>query len=1169
MPAAVRWLVLALCLLPALAFAAPKLELLLPLGRTAYQTNEQIDVSVIRGDAQALPADTLTLTVTGDDGGKAVLTFALPAVAVVGADARTTDHFQLNGWLLRPGAYTVEAAAYGTTATTRIDVHSHLRKSPFRLLEWGSRAEGPEQALLGEDSLGFNTNYAMYGGISLDNMIRGGVDFMRCCTLGGAHQIGMRWECDWSDPYVLRGAVFATAAYEALKDRTAPNCIGVHMYDEPGLSWRKDARGIDTPFNLPSQDRTYKSAFGADPPQADKLDATDPAQRAKFEEMSRFKFGFMDAVWKGAAFEVSQVDPNLLTATQSVYGFWAYADGYYFNVVRSLPMISGHGGYSDWGPCYFHPAFTYEYGRMRDLSKPDWYLPAWNAGMPSSQIRLEQYMTFMQNAQGLMIPPDMGVQKPYSTPCTDGVIESNKTMAKLGTIFSTMPVTRPPTAILYSISQALDSQVDHAAKQEYQQAAYGGDHHTMDKQVYCYIASKMIHIPLFPIVEEDILDGSLTANHKALVVPGVNYLAPKVIHALETFIANGGTVIVSDESKVQIKGAVKLGTEIKLDLLDRISEGYQESVKSKDFTKLNKYNNAGAYMAAVEPVAKALDARLKAAGITPVFECDNPQVTVSRQALGDIEYLFALNVAYDAKAGGMNSIKATTADLTFPRDGRPVYDAVRGGAVTDFIAFKKSVTNDQVLPVRFGAGELRAFARTARPIGGIRLAAPTVVRDYTVAQNPLRVRLTAMLVDNAGAILSGSAPLAITVTDPLGDVRYDLYRATDQGVCELTLPLAVNDPGGKWTVTVTDLLANTTGTTTFTVTPLAQCGAIAGAVQGAVYFGNERQNVYRFFRTHPQVTIITGAGDYTAAVDRLTTILKPWGVTCTTVKAADLKKRELDAEALKTWGAPYGGYRFNPKDANPAVVGYDVKGSALLLGTPEDNPVIKMIKDQPWNGTLLPYVPKKDVFPGRGHGYIAWQRNVMTFDGDETICLIAYDADGMNEAVGTLYTMVAGLDPLTPLGQPDDAAITAANKTARLPVMPVAWTVTLPDRAATLTVDGEQLQLLTWDGTLATLAGGKVKAQKAVDAPAIPKATPPTVPAELKAQLAPMRLPKFVAVANGRTAIAYWGGTLQLFDGAVLKTQQQLPQDVAALAWQGDTLVAALADGIVVGLATK
>ena len=236
-------------------------------------------------------------------------------------------------------------------------------------------------------------------------------------------------------------------------------------------------------------------------------------------------------------------------------------------------------------------------------------------------------------------------------------------------------------------------------------------------------------------------------------------------------------MLVSDDSKVEIKGATKLGVEINTDIDAKIAEGW----KTKNDALLAKWSNAGAFYAAAEPVAKALAARLQAVGIHPVLECNNPQVLVSRQAWGDIEYLFAVNAAYDEKAGGMNSIKATSAYLSFPNDGRPLYDAVRGSAAGDLVAQKKSDGKSIIANVRMGAGHMRVYARTARPIGGVRLSAPTVYRDYTLAQNPLRARITATLVDNAGGVLAGSAPLQITVTDPLGDTRYDLYRATDQG----------------------------------------------------------------------------------------------------------------------------------------------------------------------------------------------------------------------------------------------------------------------------------------------------------------------------------------------------------------------------------------------------
>ena len=53
-------------------------------------------------------------------------------------------------------------------------------------------------------------------------------------------------------------------------------------------------------------------------------------------------------------------------------------------------------------------------------------------------------------------------------------------------------------------------------------------------------------------------------------------------------------------------------------------------------------------------------------------------------------------------------------------------------------------------------------------------------------------------------------------------------------------------------------------------------------------------------------------------------------------------------------------------------------------------------------------------------------------------------------------------------------------------------------------------------------------------------------------------------------AVAYWGGTLQIFtaDGT-LKTQQLQPQDISALAWSGQTLLVGQSDGCVLAVEAK
>ena len=203
-------------------WAQVKLQILLPLGRVAYQTNERIDVSVLRTSTAAMPAAELGFTVTGEDASKLAFTFPLTAVPVVGADARATEHLHLNGALLRPGKYTLEVSAYGTSASTTIEVYSHIRQSSFRLLSWGGGPSDDSQVFTGEDGAGLNMELGVFSGSDQNANIRAGLDYMRGDLMGGGHQMDLRPECDWSDPYVLQGGE-VRVSHQTLFDRTSPN----------------------------------------------------------------------------------------------------------------------------------------------------------------------------------------------------------------------------------------------------------------------------------------------------------------------------------------------------------------------------------------------------------------------------------------------------------------------------------------------------------------------------------------------------------------------------------------------------------------------------------------------------------------------------------------------------------------------------------------------------------------------------------------------------------------------------------------------------------------------------------------------------------------------------------------------------------------------------------
>jgi len=1040
------------------AHGQQKLEVFLPAGRTAYQTNETIPVCVLRQGEGALPAGELELTLAGADGGRATARFALAAVE--GAPARRTEHFYLNGWLLRPGRYALTARAGEAQAEAAIEVRAHVRASDFVTLAWGSRASGVPLEAMGEDALGFNVVMAT---LPDDHSVRAGVDWTGCCTMGGGHQLNLRLECDWSDPYSIRGGAGANAAQTAVSYSFSPNAIGVHFYDEPGLTWHTHPEtGEMTPHDVPAQLRSYRSAFGKEMIPHNKIDPENPEHFAAWQHWGRWKLSFMEAAWRLSRFAVEWVSPELLSFTQSQYGWRAYTDGYYFNVVRSLPIISGHGGYDDLPAGYWCPSFFYEMGRAREYGKDAWYLPGWYNNLTPDRFRLEQYLTFMMNVQGLATPPWLEIHHPSTVWAADGIVESNKLLLKLGPVMKTVRATPTGAAMLWSISQNL-----YAQSRDMKDNYGGGEH--QDKLNYVYLAGKLLATSILPVVEEDVLDGTVAATCKVLVLAGIDYLDPRVVAGLEGFIRRGGTVLVTPESKVEISGAQRLTAKAE----NRNADKFPPLMAARNWQELRKYQSAGEMLASAEPLARELKAHFDRAGLTPAFLTDDPQVAGAVQAAGEVDYVFAVNAGYDdVFADGPerhHAIRTAAATIRLPADGRAVYDALASGPAP----FQK-LGDELVAKLRFGPGQMRVFARTARPIGNVKAAAPILRRDLTRDRAPLAVEVGAVVLDDRGGVLAGSVPLEVTVTDPLGATRYHLYRSTDQGIWRLALPLAANDPAGAWTVKVRDLLAGTEDSATFAYAPAGDCGALAGAARRAIVLDAQRENIYRFFRVHRKVQIVTGGSDYNApAAQRLAEALKPWDVACTITTAEAVNRpRPISEEEAPTWSGPghTGRGLIKPGDKNPIPhVGYDVEAAVILLGTPEDNPLIKSLTGRHGHGgSLLPYEPKAGRFPGPGRGMVAWQRDAVGFERD-SIALVAHDAEGMAEAVGTLYEICAGLAPLTRWVQPDANEVAPARAAEAAPAAAVAWQTALPDRVLDLRALPAGLLVLANDGTVARL----------------------------------------------------------------------------------------------------
>jgi hypothetical protein len=274
--------------------------------------------------------------------------------------------------------------------------------------------------------------------------------------------------------------------------------------------------------------------------------------------------------------------------------------------------------------------------------------------------------------------------------------------------------------------------------------------------------------------------------------------------------------------------------------------------------------------------------------------------------------------------------------------------------------------------------------------------------------------------------------------------------------------------------------------------------------------------------------------------------------------------RTLNEEEAGTWlrlnNAGKG--QINPGDTNPPVAtGFNVRGPVILLGNPQDNPLIEFLQKE----KFLPYAPDAAMFPGPGRGYLAWQRDGVGA-GQESLTLIAYDDAGMEEAVGSLYEAIAGIVPLTKYALPASDRLTPATSDRdRHAAAKLAWSMRLPERAVALKAEGKGVAAVSAPGRRVVLQPGNAFTPELIttaEFAQLAKAAAAVDPALAKAQARPDRMVKLTAAGKDLSAVAYWGGTLRVVDNrGAIRSEQQLPQDATALAWVGARLVVALADG--------
>ena len=89
-----------------------------------------------------------------------------------------------------------------------------------------------------------------------------------------------------------------------------------------------------------------------------------------------------------------------------------------------------------------------------------------------------------------MSPPDLDPANRKRQGVGRASSRSNQLMGRLGTIFTTMPVTRPPVAMLFSLSQMIHTQTKDRKVNYAHETAHGR------KVGFTYLAGKLLQQPV-------------------------------------------------------------------------------------------------------------------------------------------------------------------------------------------------------------------------------------------------------------------------------------------------------------------------------------------------------------------------------------------------------------------------------------------------------------------------------------------------------------------------------------------------------------------------------------------------------------------------------------------------------------------------------------------------
>jgi Concanavalin A-like lectin/glucanases superfamily len=297
------------------------------------------------------------------------------------------------------------------------------------------------------------------------------------------------------------------------------------------------------------------------------------------------------------------------------------------------------------------------------------------------------------------------------------------------------------------------------------------------------------HIPTDMVFDETIQQAGLN-GYKILFMHNTKHLPESVYKKIVDFAKKGGKVVCGQPLSKMIPNALDWDPDM-------------SKYKKSTYYAINKTGGATADQIRdlLNNNARFIHNKLVAEA-DPFADSPSTEIYLNTLENDGVKYVFAVNDKRDFGEYFGKKYRAVLdkglplqATIRLNTPNPVIYDLLQHTIVTP----QKS-SNKSTFKINLPSAGGNIFAVYDRPISSIKIVVPKAIARGN--NSILRLKIC----DAKGNPMAGTQPLKVTITSPDGAINeFSGYYATDKGQCRINFSPALNEPGGKWKIVISEL----------------------------------------------------------------------------------------------------------------------------------------------------------------------------------------------------------------------------------------------------------------------------------------------------------------------------------------------------------------------------